>query len=55
MALNSVEKYKVKPREKVEKLVTHFIEENNLAATYGKDSEGLFVVHFIVKEGNYHE
>tara|TARA_A100001515_G_C4447013_1_gene168920 strand:+ start:96 stop:428 length:333 start_codon:yes stop_codon:yes gene_type:complete len=42
--------YKIGSRFEVEKLVTHFIEENNIAATYGKDSEGLFVVNFLVEE-----
>lgn len=42
--------YEIGSRSEVEKLVTHFIEENNIAATYGKDSEGLFVVHFLVEE-----
>ena len=35
--------YKIKTRSELEKLVLEFIEEN-------KDTEGLFVVHFLVKE-----
>jgi len=41
---------KVRPRSEVEKLVTDFVEENKISATYGKDSEGLFVVNFVVDE-----
>jgi len=44
-------KFKVRPRSEVEKLVTDFVEENKISATYGKDSEGLFVVNFVVDEG----
>ena len=43
-------KYKILPRSKVEKLVTSFIDKNKIYAEYGKDAEGLFVVHFLVKE-----
>jgi len=43
-------KYKVYPRSKVEKLVIEFIEEHKIYAQYGKDSEGLFNVQFLVKE-----
>tara|TARA_R100000697_G_scaffold35140_1_gene46715 strand:- start:532 stop:693 length:162 start_codon:yes stop_codon:yes gene_type:complete len=42
--------YKIYPRSKVEKLVTDFIEEHKIYAQYGKDSEGLFNVQFLVKE-----
>ena len=42
--------YKIYPRSKVEKLVTDFIEEHNIYAQYGKDSEGLFIVQFLVEE-----
>jgi len=45
-------KYKVYPRSKVEKLVIEFIEEHKIYAQYGKDSEGLFNVQFLVKEEN---
>ena len=44
------ERDKVKSRSEVEKLVTDFVEENKISATYGKDSEGLFVVNFVVDE-----
>ena len=40
----------VRPRSKVEELVTNFIVENKLSAYYGKDMEGVFVVHYIVEE-----
>ena len=42
--------YKIYPRSKVEKLVTDFIEEHKIYAQYGKDSEGLFNVQFLVEE-----
>ena len=45
-------KYKIYPRFKVEKLVTDFIEEHKIYAQYGKDSEGLFNVQFVVEEEN---
>ena len=45
-------KYKIYPRSKVEKLVTDFIEEHKIYAQYGKDSEGLFNVQFVVEEEN---
>ena len=41
---------KIYPRSKVEKLVTDFIEEHKIYAQYGKDSEGLFNVQFLVEE-----
>ena len=42
--------YKIYPRSKVEKLVTDFIEKHKIYAQYGKDSEGLFNVQFLVEE-----
>ena len=42
--------YKILPRSKVEELVTSFIVKNKIYAEYGKDTEGLFVVHFLVNE-----
>ena len=42
--------YKIYPRSKVEKLVTDFIEEHKIYAQYGKDSEGLFIIQFLVEE-----
>ena len=42
--------YKIYSRSKVEKLVTDFIEEHKIYAIYGKDSEGLFEVKFLVEE-----
>ena len=46
----SNKKFKIYPRSKVEKLVTDFIEEHKIYAQYGKDSEGLFNVQFLVEE-----
>ena len=43
-------KYKILPRSEVEELVTSFIVKNKIYAEYGKDTEGLFVVHFAVEE-----
>ena len=45
---------KILPRSKVEELVGKFIEENKIHAVYGKDSEGLFIVHFLVEEEVHH-
>ena len=45
-------KYKIYSRSKVERLVTDFIEEHKIYAQYGKDSEGLFNVQFLVEEKN---
>ena len=42
--------YKILPRSKVEQLVISFIEKHKIYAEYGKDSEGLFVVNFVVEE-----
>lgn len=42
--------YKIYSRSKVEKLVLNFIEEHKIYAEYGKDSEGLFNVNFLVEE-----
>ena len=42
--------YKIYPRSKVEKLITDFIEKHKIYAQYGKDSEGLFNVQFLVEE-----
>ena len=42
--------YKIYPRSKVEQLVTDFIEKHKIYAQYGKDSEGLFNVQFLVEE-----
>ena len=42
--------YKIYLRSKVEKLITDFIEEHKIYAQYGKDSEGLFNVQFLVEE-----
>ena len=46
---------KILPRSKVEELVGKFIEENKIHAVYGKDSEGLFIVHFLVEEEEVHD
>ena len=42
--------YNYYPRSKVVKLITDFIEEHKIYAQYGKDSEGLFNVQFLVEE-----
>ena len=42
--------YKIYPRSKVEKLLVDFIEEHKIYAQYGKDTEGLFNVQFLVEE-----
>ena len=42
--------YKIKPRSEVEELVTKFIVDNKIHAQYGKDTEGLFIVQFLVEE-----
>jgi len=44
--------YKIYPRSKVEKLLAEFIEKNAIYAQYGKDTEGLFNVQFLVEEEN---
>jgi len=52
MAKQLMSEYKILPRSKVEQLVTSFIEKNKIYAEYGRDAEGLFVVHFLVDEEN---
>ena len=42
--------YKILPRPEVEQLVVDFIEEHKIYAQYGKDTEGLFNVQFLVEE-----
>ena len=42
--------FKVRPRSEVEELVTTFVVENKMSAYYGKDTEGVFVVKFMVEE-----
>ena len=42
--------YKIYPRSKVEKLLVNFIEEHKIYAQYGKDTESLFNVQFLVEE-----
>ena len=42
--------WKVRPRSEVEELVTTFVVENKMSAYYGKDTEGVFVVKFMVEE-----
>ena len=37
-------------RKKLEELLLDFIEFNAIHATYGKDSEGIFQVNFLVHE-----
>ena len=42
--------YKIRPRSEVEELVTKFIVDNKIHAQYGKDTEGIFIVQFLVEE-----
>ena len=42
--------FKIRPRSEVEELVTKFIVDNKIHAQYGKDTEGLFIVQFLVQE-----
>jgi hypothetical protein len=42
--------FKIRPRSEVEELVTKFVVDNNIHAQYGKDTEGLFIVQFLVEE-----
>lgn len=37
-------------RSEVEEMVRNFVADNNVEAVYGKDTEGLFIVHFLVDE-----
>ena len=42
--------YKIKPRSEVESLVLNFVQKNKIYAMYGKDTEGIFEVKFVVQE-----
>ena len=42
--------YKTRSRSEVEELVSKFIVDNKIHAQYGKDTEGLFIVQFLVEE-----
>ena len=42
--------YKILPRSQLEELVTDFVVKNKIHAEYGKDTEGIFVVRFLVQE-----
>ena len=42
--------FKIKPRSEVEELVTKYVDDNKIYAEYGKDTEGLFIVRFVVEE-----
>ena len=44
--------FKIRPRSEVEELVTKFIVDNKIHAQYGKDTEGLFIVQFLVEESD---
>ncbi len=46
------QEYKILPRSKVEKLLIDFIEQHKIYAQYGKDTEGLFNVQFLVEENS---
>lgn len=43
-------KFEIKPRSEVEELVAKFVVDNKIYAEYGKDTEGLFIVRFVVEE-----
>ena len=42
--------YRILPRSEVEEMVRNFVIDNNIYAQYGKDTEGLFQVNFVVEE-----
>ena len=42
--------YRILPRSEVKDMVRNFVIDNNIYAQYGKDSEGLFQVNFVVEE-----
>ena len=48
--MRTMNKYKVYPRSKVEKLVLDFIEDHKIHAEYGTDDDGIFEVRFLVEE-----
>jgi len=43
-------KFRILPRSEVKEMVRNFVMDNNIYAQYGKDSEGLFQVNFVVEE-----
>ena len=45
-----MEDAKIFPRSKLEEMVGEFVAQNNIHAVYGKDVEGLHIVHFLVEE-----
>ena len=45
-----MEDAKILPRSKLEEMVGEFVAENNIHAVYGKDVEGLHIVHFLFEE-----
>tara|TARA_R110002050_G_scaffold283258_1_gene431576 strand:+ start:424 stop:597 length:174 start_codon:yes stop_codon:yes gene_type:complete len=49
---NSPNHYETHSRDYVEKLVIDFINKNQILAHYGKDSEGIFQVNYMVEESN---
>ena len=48
----TMSEYKILPRSEVEKLLIDFIEQHKIYAQYGKDTEGLFNVQFLVEENS---
>ena len=42
--------FKIKPRSEVEELVTKFVVDNKIYAEYGKVTDGLFIVRFVVEQ-----
>ena len=48
--INDLSEAKIFPRSKLEEMGGAFIADNNIHAVYGKDMEGLHIVHFLVDE-----
>ena len=48
--MNDLSEAKIFPRRNLEEMVSTFIADNNIHAVYGKDVEGLHIVHFLVDE-----
>ena len=42
--------YDILPRKELEQIVLNFIEEKRIYAEFGKDSEGIFQINFLVLE-----
>ncbi|OUW88447.1 MAG: hypothetical protein CBD86_03275 [Gammaproteobacteria bacterium TMED226] len=48
--MNDLSEAKILPRSNLEEMVRKFVADNNIHAVYGKDVEGLHIVHFLVDE-----